>query len=452
MNSQIFREYDIRGIVGKDLDEEVFRTIGKAYGTYLLQLGPRSSVVAHDNRLSSQAFSDALVEGMLSAGVDVIDIGEAPTPVMYFTIARLNQEAGVVVTASHNPVQYNGCKLRTADEILYGSHIRKIRALAESGRFATGSGRYSQMDVISQYIEEVAGLVELKRRLRVVVDAGNGTTSSVVPALLSRAGADVIKLYCESDGSFPHHLPDPTVAAYMADLSESVRENHADLGIGMDGDGDRIGAVDEQGNMVYGDRLLALYARKVLSTKASPVVFDIKCSQALKEEIERLGGRPVIWKTGYPLIKSKMDEVGALVGGEMSGHMYFADTYYGYDDGMYAALRLLEAAAEFEGSFGTLMSTVPQYPSTPELRLACTDKDKFRIVEEIKELFSSGYEIIDVDGVRVQFEDGWALVRASNTQPILVARFEARTEARLREIKLQFKEILSRFPEVEELP
>jgi phosphomannomutase/phosphoglucomutase len=408
--------------------------------------------VVHDNRISSPAFSAALIEGILSTGMDVYDGGEAPTPVMYYAVARLGHEAGIVVTASHNPVEYNGCKLRTAEQILYGAHIQKLRELVEQRAFARGKGKHKRVLIIDDYVDEVSALVRLPRAVRVVVDAGNGTTSGIVPRLLERAGAEVIPLYCESDGRFPNHLPDPTVEKYMTDLSRHVRDEGAELGIGLDGDGDRIGAVDEHGAMILGDRLLALYARKVLAKGPSPVVFDTKCSQALIDEVARLGGTPIIWKTGYPLIKSKMVEVGALLAGEMSGHMYFADDYFGYDDGMFAALRLLEAVAEAETRFSELMATIPEYYSTPELRLTCTDEDKFRIVDEVKQHFRSGYDVIDVDGVRVQFGDGWGLIRASNTQPVLVVRLEAKTEARLAELRSLFRDLLATFPQVIELP
>ncbi len=452
MNPQIFREYDIRGLVGSDLSEEVFVTLGKAFGTYLRELGPKSTVVGRDNRLSSPAYAAALIEGIASTGVDVYDAGQIPTPVLYYAVARMGYEAGVMVTASHNPVEYNGCKLRTASQILFGPHIQKLRALVERGEFASGRGQVRRIDAVSPYLAEVPKLVRLRRRVRVVLDAGNGTTSDVAPRLLADAGAEVIPLYCQSDGSFPHHLPDPTVEAYMKDLAAVVRETGAELGIGLDGDGDRIGAVDERGRMVWGDRLLALYAQRILPNRPSPVVFDTKCSQALIEEVERLGGTPVIWKTGYPHIKSKMEEVGALLGGEMSGHMYFADTYFGYDDGMFAALRLLEVLANRDESFSQRMAGIPEYASTPELRVTCTDEDKFRIVEEVKRHFSTGYSIIDVDGVRVQFGDGWGLVRASNTQPVLVLRFEAKTPQRRDEILAMFRELLARFPQVKDLP
>lgn len=452
MNPQIFREYDIRGLVGADLDEDTFHQLGKAYGTYAQELGAGSTVVVHDNRISSPSYSAALIDGILSTGMDVFDGGEAPTPVMYYALARLGHEAGIVVTASHNPVEYNGCKLRTADQILYGSHIQKLRKLVEQRAFATGKGSHKRIAIVEKYVAEVPALVRLTRKIRVVVDAGNGTTSGIVPTLLERAGAEVIPLYCESDGRFPNHLPDPTVEKYMTDLSRCVQDEDAELGIGLDGDGDRIGAVDERGSMVWGDRLLALYARKVLAKGPSPVVFDTKCSQALIDEVTRLGGTPIIWKTGYPLIQSKMVEVGALLAGEMSGHMYFADSYFGYDDGMFAALRLLEAVAETDSRFSELMATIPEYHSTPELRLTCTDEDKFRIVDEVKRHFSSGYDVIDVDGVRVQFGDGWGLIRASNTQPVLVVRLEAKTETRLAELRELFRDLLATFPEIKELP
>ena len=452
MNPDIFREYDIRGIVEDDLDHDAFLYIGKAYGTYLEQLGIPSTVVAHDNRISSPGFTEALIQGIISTGIDVHAIGQAPTPIMNFAVVRLGFPAGIVVTASHNPVEYNGCKLRTASRILYGEHIRNLKELVESKRFNKGRGTVHSVNAVERYIDEVSTLIRIDPSLKVVVDAGNGSTGPIAPELLSRCGVDVVPLYCESDGRFPNHLPDPTVAEYMTDLGDMVRNESADIGIGLDGDGDRVGAVDEQGKIVYGDRLLALFARKVLGNRSGPVIFDAKCSLSLIEEIERLGGMPVIWKTGYPLIWNKMIEENAQLGGEMSGHMYLSDEYFGYDDGMYAALRILEAIISDGRSFSAIMDTIPSYPSTPELRLRCTEEDKFRIVDEIRSRFSQGFNVITVDGVRVQYQDGWALVRASNTQPIIVARFEARDEQRLCEIIEEFRSILSTYPEIKDLP
>jgi phosphomannomutase/phosphoglucomutase len=434
MKPEIFREYDIRGIVGRDLDEGVVEKIGIGFGTYMDRMGAKSVCIGRDSRLSSPALKDAMVMGLLSTGRDVVDVGEIPTPGLYFATQHLRVDAGVMITASHNPKDFNGIKLRIKENPIYGEEIQRLREMIEKGERIMGKGEYRKEDLLSSYLDRLGDGIQIEKGLRVVVDAGNGTTGLFAPPILERLGCDVIPLYCEPDGEFPHHLPDPTIQEYMEDLSSKVKEVGADIGIAYDGDGDRVGVVDEEGRGIFADHLLILFSREILKKGHAHIIFDVKCSQALIEEIERYGGTPVMWKTGYPLIQQKMKELDSPLAGEMSGHIYFRDRYLGFDDGIYASLRLLEILSTQREPISHLLKDLPRYYSTPEIRVPFRDDLKFDVVKRISSFFRENHQVIDVDGVRVVFEDGWALVRASNTQPALVLRFEAKTEARLYEL------------------
>jgi phosphomannomutase/phosphoglucomutase len=448
VEAEIFREYDIRGVVGESLHTQDAVSIGKGFGTYLQGFGGKVIVVGRDNRLSSFDLQQAAIEGLLSTGCQVIDVGQVPTPTLYFSVIHLKADGGMVITASHNPAQYNGFKIRRGENAVFGDAVQEIRKIIEKGDFRRGKGKKTTQQVNDEYLSAIKHRINIKRPLKVVVDAGNGTTGPFITHLLKDLGCELIELYCEPDGTFPHHLPDPTVEKYLVDLIAKVRETGAEVGIGLDGDGDRLGAVDERGGIVWGDQLLSLFTQEILSRKPASVVFDVKCSQGLIEIIERYGGTPVMWRTGYPNIQAKMKEVQAPVGGEMSGHFYFMDDYFGFDDGMFAACRLLQILSATTQSMSKLLSTVPQYVSTPEIRTECDEKDKFRIVEELKGYFKGKYETIEVDGIRILFEEGWALIRASNTQPLLVLRFEANTTQVMEKIKTLVRDKLREYPSV----
>jgi phosphomannomutase / phosphoglucomutase len=440
LKTHIFREYDIRGIVGEDLTSGVAELIGRAFGSELRsQLGPGDHVVAvgRDNRPSSAALAAGVVRGLRSAGVNVIDYGTVPTPLLYYAAARDAMDGGLQITGSHNPPEYNGFKMILRGRPVYGDAIQRLRARMEQRSFEEGAGAYEERDIIAAYIDDVGSRFRLERPVRVVVDCGNGTGSLVAVDLLRRIGADVVPLYCESDGTFPNHHPDPTVDEYIQDMIRKVLEEGADLGIGFDGDADRLGAVDENGTIVRGDILLLLFALDAMDRLGAPqtLIFDVKCSQAVPEVFEARGGRTIMWKTGHSLIKEKMKEVGAPIAGELSGHICFGEDYYGFDDALYGACALAQLTSRSARPLSALVAEFPQYVSTPEIRVDVTEETKFDIVRRAVEEFRREYDVIDVDGVRVLFDGGWGLLRASNTQPVLVLRFEARTAERLAEIR-----------------
>ncbi|MFO7667609.1 MAG: phosphomannomutase/phosphoglucomutase [Desulfobacterales bacterium] len=436
MNPGIFREYDIRGITGKDLTEEDVILIGKGIGTYLLERGKSKLTVGRDCRLTSDSYSERVIEGLLSTGCDVIDIGICPTPVLYFSIQHLSQQGAVMVTASHNPPQYNGFKVCIGSDSLHGKELLEIFGIINKKAFLSGKGSRSFADVITPYKEFLKKNISISRHLKVGIDAGNGTAGVIAVPVLKSLGCGVHDLYCDMDGNFPNHEADPTVLKNMKDLIALVREKDLDLGIGYDGDGDRIGVIDERGNIVFGDQLMIIFSREILSRKpGATFISEVKCSKTMYDDIEKHGGRAIMWKTGHSLIKKKMKEEKAELAGEMSGHMFFADRYFGFDDAIYASCRLLEIIANTGKKISELLSDVPKTYSTPEIRVECPDDKKFALVKKVTEFFRKSYGVIDIDGVRVLFEDGWGLVRASNTQPALVLRFEAMTEQRLKEIK-----------------
>ena len=437
--SGIFREYDIRGVVGADLTTEAARAVGAAYAAYLAQRGVHGPlVVGRDNRPSGGALRDALVDGLTASGVDVVDIGVVPTPLMYWGLHHLGVAGGIQITGSHNPPEFNGFKICLGTASVYGAEIQTLRDLAQRGGGPRGQGTVRHEAIIDRYIDDIAARIgPLARRVRVVFDCGNGAGALVAPQLFRRLGVAGRGLFCESDGTFPNHHPDPTVPENLEALVAAVREDGAELGIAFDGDADRIGIVDGDGTIIWGDRLLILYARDVLrrTGQGQSVIFDVKCSQALPDAIRAAGGEPVMWKTGHSLIKEKMKELHAPLAGEMSGHMFFTEGFYGHDDALYGAARLLRIVAEAGRTVRELLADVPAYHATPELRVECPDELKFDIVARAVQHFRSTHDVIDVDGIRVLFGDGWGLIRASNTQPVIVTRFEARTETRLREIR-----------------
>ncbi|NOZ64789.1 MAG: phosphomannomutase/phosphoglucomutase [Caldiserica bacterium] len=447
VNREIFRQYDIRGIVGKDVTEETAYLIGKAFGTYIQDKAGKRVAVGRDVRLSSTSFKNSLVKGLLSTGCEVIDVGVVPTPVLYFSIYHFGTDGGVMVTASHNPKEYNGFKICVGLFSIYGEEIQKIYRMIEEGSFREGKGSVSEADPRAAYIKEITGKVKVEKGLKIAADFGNGTAGEVATSLFQELGVELLPLYTEPDGRFPNHLPDPTIPEYMRDLSELVKKENALLGIGFDGDGDRIGVVDEKGDIVWGDKLLGIFAKKVLKNlPGATIIMDVKCSQGVAEYIEKLGGKPLIWKTGHSLIKEKMRETGAPLSGEMSGHMFFKDNYLGYDDAIFAAARLLEIISEEHKPISELINEIPAYYSTPEIRVDCPEKEKARIVEDVKNYFSQKFPVIDVDGIRFITPRGWGLIRASNTQPILVLRFEAKGKEALEELKQQVKERFKKYP------
>ncbi|MEJ2537200.1 MAG: phosphomannomutase/phosphoglucomutase [Calditrichia bacterium] len=416
VNPYIFREYDIRGVVGQDLTDEVVELIGKAFGTHLQRMGGKKLSVGGDVRLSSERFKTALISGLLSTGVDVIDIGIVPTPVQYFSLFKLTVEGGVMITGSHNPPEFNGFKMSVGQSSIYGEEIQKLREIIESKSFLTVKGKVEEKDILSEYIEDINSRIDITKKIKVVFDCGNGSASLVVEKLMHKLGVNAFFMYCEPDGTFPNHHPDPTIEEYIADLRDQVLKLKADLGVAYDG---------------------VLFARNVLKQKkGQKIIFEVKCSQALPEAIEAAGGEPIMWKTGHSLLKKKMKETGAIIGGEMSGHLFFADRYHGYDDAIYASARLIELLSQENKKASELLADVPRYFSTPEMRVEiASDEEKFKIARKAADYFKKHYDVLDVDGVRIMFGDGWGLVRASNTQPVLVLRFEAKTEKRLEEIK-----------------
>lgn len=436
MNRQIFREYDIRGIAEEDLVSPLAENLGIAIGTLVQRMDGKNIVICRDNRLSSKRLRDELVSGVLSTGCDVTDIGELPTPMLYFSIIHYRKDAGVMITGSHNPAEFNGFKICYGERSIHGDEIQEIRRTIESGARAKGKGTLSEENPVPSYIDCIKEKINVEKKIKMVVDAGNGVTSDLAPHLLREIGCEVIELYCEGDGSFPNHHPDPTIPENLKDLIAAVKKEGADLGIAYDGDGDRIGVVDEEGEIIWGDKLMIVFAREILAKNpGAKIVFDIKCSQSLPEEIEKSGGIPIMWKTGHSLIEAKIKEEGALLGGEMSGHIYFADNYFGYDDALFATARLVEILSRTTKKLSQLFTGITKYESTPEIRIPYSDERKFELVEKVKKYFKERHKTIDIDGVKVFFEDGWGLVRASNTQPILVLRFEAHTKEKLEEIK-----------------
>jgi len=438
ISSHIFRQYDIRGVVDRELTDATVGKIARAFATYAVRAGYRKVLVGRDNRKSSPHYRDLVVEALRGSGCDVVDLGVVVTPMFYFAARHLGVNAGLMITASHNPGDHNGFKVLVGESTIYGEQIQELRRLAEKNEFVQGPrGTLGKIDIARDYMEMIKSKVVLgPRRLKVVVDCGNGTASFFAPGLFRELGCEVVELYCESDPDFPNHHPDPVKAENCLDLIRVVQKEDADLGIGFDGDGDRLGVVDKEGNIIWGDMLMILFWREILPKyPGCDCIVEVKCSQGLIDEIRRLGGNPIIFKTGHSLIKAKMKEIGAVFTGEMSGHLFFADEYYGYDDALYAAARLLRILSNSDQTITAMLSSVPRYYATPELRVKSSDEEKFAVVNKVLEHFRASFDVIDVDGARILFENGWGLVRASNTGPELIVRCEGKTPEALEDIK-----------------
>lgn len=433
MNPQIFREYDIRGNAERDLSDDVARDLGRAIGSVMAERGLRRIMVGRDCRLSSRRLRNALVEGLVETGRHVVKIEVGPTPLLYFAVHHFDADGGVMVTGSHNPPEDNGFKMLVGKGTLHGDDIRALRERIEERRFTSAPGGHvERVEAGPRYVAWMTGNISLARTdVKFVVDAGNGAGGPLALAAMRALGLNPDPLYCEMDGRFPNHHPDPTLPENVAALVARVRETGAEVGIAFDGDADRIGAVDARGEIIWGDKLLVAFARSVLRRHPGAAVLgEVKCSQTLYDDIAAKGGRPIMWKTGHSLIKAKMKEEHALLAGEMSGHLFFADRYFGYDDAVYAALRLLEIIAASPVSLGEMLGDLPPTFVTPEIRVPCPDEIKFQVVDAVLAHYRSTHPVADVDGARVNFGDGWGLVRASNTQAVLVLRFEASSEAR----------------------
>lgn len=441
LNPGIFREYDIRGLCGKDLDENVVELVAKALCVYLRGKKTHNCVVvARDGRLTSKAYAQAAIDGLTACGVNVLDIGEVPTPLCYFALFTQQVDGGIMITGSHNPKEYNGMKVAVGKATIYGQEIQKLRKIIEKGAFpqARGPVTITRMDLVPKYMRRVLRGIDLKRKLKVVVDAGNGVGGPIAVPLYEQLGCEVIPLYCDVDGNFPNHHPDPTLPVSLKKLISTVKRHKADCGIAYDGDADRIGAVDEQGNILWGDKLLVLFARAVLEQKpGAAVIGDVKCSRTLFDDIAKHGGRPVMSRTGHSLVKAAIKEHKAQVAGEMSGHMFFKHRWYGFDDAIYSGARLLEFLASGRKKLSAHLSTVPKTFVTEEIRVNTDDARKFDIVAAAVKYFQSqdGLDVNTTDGARIEFPDGWGLIRASNTSPKLVMRFEADTPKRLKAIR-----------------
>jgi phosphomannomutase/phosphoglucomutase len=455
MNEKIFREYDVRGVVGRDLDEDFAFSLGRAFGSLLKRANDSAEQVSvgRDGRLSSEALAANVIRGILSTGINVYDIGLCPTPLQYFSIHYLDIDGGVMVTGSHNPPEYNGFKLSMGKETIFGDEIQKLKETIQKGEWVEdqGTGYVEQYDILTKYQDVMVSRFSYLsgkdyRRLKVVIDAGNGTGGIVAPFILEAMGCEVIPLYCKPDGLFPNHHPDPTVIEYIKDLIKLTKEEKADIGVGYDGDADRIGIVDNAGNIVWGDQIIIILSRDIVKRRPGAVIIgDVKCSQLMFDDIERHGGRPVMWKTGHSLVKDKMRKENALLAGEFSGHIFIADDYFGFDDALYTTFRLIEIMKISGLGIDGLLSDIPHMVSTPEIRIDCKDDRKKvvveRLVRQFKEYALSGNstlpikKLYDIDGVRVVFEKGWGLVRSSNTQPVIVMRFEAEDKDSLENYK-----------------
>ena len=436
VKDEIFRQYDIRGIADQDLLDEFAYHLGRAFGTHLKRKNLTELALGMDVRKSSPRLFESTSKGIIETGCNIKDIGIVPTPLHYFSIFHFGLDGGIMITGSHNPIEYNGFKMMKGKDTIYGEEIQELKKLIIEEDYENGSGEITEMDVIEEYIDYTSKLINPERKLSIIMDPGNGTAGPIATKLFARLGADVDCINCEPDGNFPNHLPDPTVLEYTEQLKKRVLEKKACMGMGYDGDADRIGIVDEKGTLVYGDQLLGALSKPLLKERVgSQVLFDVKCSQGLAEWIEELGGKPVMWKTGHSLLKAKMKEIKCPIAGEMSGHIFIADNYYGFDDAIFVSARFYELVSKTDKKVSEIIKEMPYYENTPEIRTDVTEDSKWKIVEDVREHFNKEYDTIEIDGVRILFDDGWGLVRASNTQPVIVTRFEAKTKSQLNEIK-----------------
>lgn len=437
MHPNIFREYDIRGIVGQHLTSETVSKLGRAIGTFFARNGARRIAVGYDARVSSPLFAELLTAGFNASGCDVIAVGMVPTPVLYHTVFTHDVDGGVMITGSHNPPDHNGFKICLGRSTLFGSQIQEIKEIAFAGKFAEGRGTVHHVSVLDEYCRDIVSRVSLgPRALKAVIDAGNGMGGVTAVPVYRELGVEMVKLFTEPDSNFPNHHPDPTVTENLQDTIRAVRETGADLGIAFDGDGDRIGIVDENGRIIWGDELMVLLSRSILeTTPGATIIAEVKCSQNLFDDIAAHGGTPLMWKAGHSIIKAKMKETHAALAGEMSGHIFFADRFYGFDDATYAGARVLEILSKTDKPLSALLADLPETASTPELRVDCSDETKFDVVARVAEHYAGDHKVITIDGARIIFENGWGLVRASNTQAILVLRFEADSDEHLAAIR-----------------
>ena len=443
MNPHVFREYDVRGIVNDDLNEDFVFNLGKAIGTYAALHKINLMTVGRDCRLSSEAYADYLIKGLNESGINIIDIGLCATPMLYFSIRHLQAGGGVMVTGSHNPPNFNGFKICIGYDSIYGGQIQELRKILESGSYSAGAASSQSQDISSAYHDYLFKNVEIKPNIKIVVDGGNGVGGHFFLPLIKHFDCNATTINCEPDGSFPNHFPDPTVEENLTQLIDLVDKEKADVGIAFDGDADRLGVISDTGEIIWGDKLLILFSRYILKINPhATIIGEVKCSQTLYDDIAKNSGRAIMWKAGHSLIKAKMKEEKALLGGEMSGHFFFADRYFGYDDAIYAALRLLEILSQSGGKISTLLADIPKVYSTPEIRVDCPDDKKAKVVEKIKKHYKNNAGLIDIDGVRIPFPDGWALVRASNTQPVIVVRFEASSGESLQKIRREIESLL----------
>ena len=437
MNEQIFREYDIRGIVGQDLTEETVCILAKAFGTFFNENSAKRIAVGYDARMSSPVFCEILANSFNESGCDVVIIGQVPTPVLYHTVFTKDVDGGVMITGSHNPPEYNGFKICLGSQTLFGEQIQEIKQIALSENFTTGGGKRETIEVLEDYKTDILSKINFgTRKLKAVLDAGNGMGGVTAVPVYEKLGVKLTNLFIKPDSNFPNHHPDPTVTENLEDTIKKVKETGADLGIAFDGDGDRIGVVDENGRIIWGDELMILLSRSVLEEiPNATIIAEVKCSQNLFDDIEKRGGKPLMWKAGHSIIKAKMKETGAVLAGEMSGHIFFSDRFYGFDDACYAGARVLEILSKTDKKLSELLEDLPETFSTPELRVDCAEERKFEVVQKIAEEFGKTNEVITIDGARILFENGWGLVRASNTQAILVLRFEADSKENLQKIR-----------------
>jgi len=435
LNQYIFREYDIRGKVSDDFPPEVVEALGKGFGTYIKRGGGQEIALSGDVRLTTPDLMEQFKTGVLSTGVDVIKIGILPTPANYYSMFSLGVSGAVQITGSHNPPEFNGFKLSRDKKAVFGEAIQEIRVIIEKEDYETGEGTEASYDILTKYKRMIASKIDIKKRMKVVMDCGNAAGANCAPEIVKNLNVDLTELYCDVDGTFPNHHPDPTVKENLADLISLVKQGSYDIGLAFDGDADRVGVVDETGDIVWADQLIALFLPEVVE-EGDEILYDVKCSQALEEMIVKYGGKPVMWKTGHSLIKQRMSELNCKLGGEMSGHIFFADDYFGYDDAIYVAARIVQTLSRTDQKLSQLKAELPKYYSTPEMRLeAESDEEKFRIAKEAVAYFTENYDCSTVDGVRIKFGDGWGLVRSSNTQPVIVCRFEANTAERMEEIQ-----------------